>query len=657
MCGIVGTLVFDAGSFNVTEPYIRKMRDTMVHRGPDGAGVWVSADARVGLGHRRLSIIDLSVSAAQPMANEDGTVQVVFNGEIYNHAEIRSELELSGGHVWRTDHSDTEVIVHAFEQWGIECLQRFRGMFAIALWDARQQALWLVRDRIGIKPLYYSVHHGRITFASEIKALLEDPQQIRGVNETALYHYLSFMTTPAPETLFDGIRKLPGGTWLRVDARGTITETRYWDAWDHVTPLEGVSESEIAERILEELRTAVKLRKVSDVPVGVFLSGGIDSSTNARLFSEGEGTPVKTFSIGYEGEYKSYRNELHYARMVARLVGADHYERLLTQDDLLNLLPTMVQLQDEPIADPVCVPIYYVSELARRNGVTVCQVGEGADELFWGYPTWKTKLRLEQASSIPCPAALKALGLAGLQLAGRDQGHPYEALRRSSLGQPVFWGGADAFTNTQKHRLLSPRLRRQFAGVTSWDALAPIWQRFQEKAWEPSHLHWMSYVDLNVRLPELLLMRVDKMSMGVSLEGRVPFLDHKFVELALGIPSALKTKNGQLKYILKKAVRGVIPDEIIDRKKQGFGVPVYEWFFGALGERTRRELDEFCGETDFLDRRAVTSLIEHHQGPQLWYLLNLALWWKHFIAERPLTSSPPASRTRPAPGVSEQATA
>jgi asparagine synthase (glutamine-hydrolysing) len=211
----------------------------------------------------------------------------------------------------------------------------------------------------------------------------------------------------------------------------------------------------------------------------------------------------------------------------------------------------------------------------------------------------------------------------------------------------VFWGGADAFTDAQKHRLLSPRLRQQFKGVTSWDALAPIWRRFQEKAWEPSHLHWMTYTDLNVRLPELLLMRVDKMSMGVSLEGRVPFLDHKFVELALGIPSALKTRNGQLKYVLKKAVRGVIPDEIIDRPKQGFGVPVYEWFFGALGERTRRELDEFCGETDVLDRKAVAALIEQHQGPQLWYLLNLALWWKHFIAGRPLSAAMPVADASP----------
>ena len=650
MCGIVGSLVFDNGSFAVTEPYIRRMRDTMTHRGPDGAGVWVSDDGRVGLGHRRLSIIDLSAVANQPMSNEDGSLQVVFNGEIYNHAEIRKELEATGAHRWKTNHSDTEVVLHAFEQWGIDCLHRFRGMFAIALWDARQRQLWLIRDRIGVKPLYYSVHHGRITFASEIKALLADPGQHRDVNESALYHYLSFLTTPAPETLFEGIGKVPGGSWLRVDGTGAIREHRYWDAWDNVTPLTGVDEREVAERVLAELRTAVNLRKVSDVPVGVFLSGGIDSSTNAKLFSEGEGSPVKTFSIGYEGEYKSYQNELHYAQMVADFVGAEHHERKLTQADLLDFLPRMVELQDEPIGDPVCVPVYYVSELARRHGVVVCQVGEGADELFCGYPTWKTKLRLQQVDDVPCPKAFKRLAMAGLRAAGKDQGHPYEALRRSVNGQPVFWGGVDAFTDSQKQRLLSPRLRQRFAGVTSWDALEPISRRFHEKSWEPSNLHWMSYLDLNLRLPELLLMRVDKMSMGVSLEGRVPFLDHKFVELALSIPSALKTRNGDLKYILKKAVRGVIPDEVIDRPKQGFGVPVYEWCFGALGDRVKAELDHFCRETDFIDRRGVARLIEQKQGPQLWYLLNLALWWKHYIAGRPLEDSEPGyTKTTPRP--------
>jgi len=298
MCGIAGALVFKNGNFTVTEAYINRMRDTMVHRGPDGAGTWVAEDGRMGLGHRRLAIIDLSAAAAQPMCNENGTLWVAFNGEIYNHAEIRAELERMGGHKWKTDHSDTEVILHAFEEWGIKCLEKFRGMFAIALWDLNARELWLIRDRIGIKPLYYSIHHNRITFASEIKALLKDPEQKRAVNEEGFYHYLSFLTTPAPQTLFAGIKKLPGGTWLRVSEDGQIREQHYWDVLDHTSPFIDVSEDVIAEKILTELRTAVELRKVSDVPVGVFLSGGIDSSTNAALFSEGEERPVKTFTIG-----------------------------------------------------------------------------------------------------------------------------------------------------------------------------------------------------------------------------------------------------------------------------------------------------------------------------------------------------------------------
>lgn len=632
MCGIVGTIVFKHSNFRVAEPYVTRMRDTMAHRGPDGAGNWIDPDGRVGLGHRRLSIIDLSESANQPMANEDGSLWVVFNGEIYNHAEIRQELEQRGGHRWSTDHSDTEVILHAFEEWGIDCLEKFRGMFAIALWDAKARELWLVRDRIGIKPLYYSHHHGRLTFASEIKALLQDPEQEARVNEEAFYHFLSFLTSPAPQTMFAGINKLPGGTWLRVKENGEITESRYWDVWDHTVPLSDRSDDDLASMLLAELRTAVKLRKISDVPVGVFLSGGIDSSTNVALFSEGEATPVKTFTIGYQGEYQTYQNEMHFARRMAREVKADYWEHLLSIDDLLDFLPRMVYLQDEPIADPVCVPVYYVSKLARDHGVTVCQVGEGSDELFCGYPAWKRSLEIQRLNDLVPFNFLKSLGLTCLDLVGKNQGFHYEWLRRGAEGQPVFWGGAEAFPEAQKKRLLSPRMRRQFAGLSSWETLAPIRRRFEAKAWEQSPLHWMTYLDLNMRLPELLLMRVDKMSMGVSLEARVPFLDHKFVELALSIPTAAKIRHGNLKYLLKKAVRGLIPDELIDRPKQGFGVPVYEWFFERLGERTRQELENFCSQTDFLDPDEVRLLMDRGQGGQVWFLLNFALWWKEFIS-------------------------
>ena len=633
MCGVAGALVFEESEYRITESYIASMRDTMVHRGPDGAGLWISDNGKVGLGHRRLSIIDLSETASQPMSNEAGNLQIVFNGEIYNHAEIRQELEKTGRYTWKTNHSDTEVILHAFEEWGIDCLHKFRGMFAIALWDEKREDLWLIRDRIGVKPLYYSIHNGRITFASEIKALLQDPDQKRAVNEEALFHYLSFLTTPAPQTLFQGISKLSCGTWLRINREGQIVEHKYWDVLDHTKSSVGLSDEDAAKQILAELRTAVRLRKVSDVPVGVFLSGGIDSSTNTALFSEGEGGQVKTFSIGYEGEYQSYQNELHYAKLVADAFGAEYHEKLLKIDDLIDFLPKMVHLQDEPIADPVCVPVYYVSKLARDNGVIVCQVGEGADELFWGYPGWKTSLQLQRYNDLPIPNFFKTIGLAGMRLLKRELSFPYEWLRRGSVNQPIFWGGAEAFTETHKQRLLSPRLRKKFANLTSWEAIRPIRERFEAKAQERSHLNWMTYLDLNLRLPELLLMRVDKMSMGVSLEGRVPFLDHKLVELAMSLPEEMKTRQGVLKYILKKAVRGVIPDEIIDRKKQGFGVPVYEWFFDRLGNEIRKELDEFCSKTDYFDRDEVFRLIEEGKTAQVWYLLNFALWWKEYIRD------------------------
>lgn len=657
MCGINGVLAFKNSSFRVTGEYVARMRDVMAHRGPDGAGVYISPDAKVGFGHRRLAIIDLSDRAAQPMSNEDGTLWVAFNGEIYNHAEIRAELEKRGGHVWRTDHSDTEVIVHAFEEWGIECVQKFRGMFAIALWDAKKKQLWLIRDRIGVKPLYYSIHHGRITFASEIKALLEDDEQERSVNEEALYYYLSFNATPAPHTLFAGIRKLAPGTWLRVDEYGGVQQSRYWDVLDHTEPLTNASEEEIAEQIIEELRTAVKLRKISDVPVGVFLSGGIDSSTNAALFSEGDGQAVRTFSIGYDQEYESYPSELPYARKIAKAVGAEHHELLLREKDLMSSLSLIIRHQDEPLADPVCMPVYYVSKLARDAGVIVCQVGEGSDELFWGYKYWRDSLRLQRwADAVPVPKPLRKLGLAGLSVVEGIRGDSYkrqfscEVLRRALEQRPVFWGGAEVFSDSQKKQFLSPRLRKKFGRMSSWEALEPIRQRFEEKAWERSPMHWMTYLDLNLRLPELLLMRVDKMSMAVSLEARVPFLDHKFVELAMSIPAAMKTRNGTLKYILKKAVRGVIPDELIDRKKQGFGVPVYEWHRTRFGEYVAEEMKEFCRSTGVFEFEGVAPFLKKRG----WALLNVALWWKQYIGGAAPTRAADESAAPAGPRISLQ---
>jgi asparagine synthase (glutamine-hydrolysing) len=632
MCGIAGVLALDRGPFRVTEPLVTRMRETMRHRGPDGGATWIDPEGRIGLGHRRLSIIDLADCAAQPMTNEDGSLWLVFNGEIYNHAEIRAELVALGGHRWKTDHSDTEALLHGFEQWGIDVVHRLKGMFAFALWDARRRELWLVRDRIGIKPLYFSVHHGRLTFASEIKALLEDSDQPRQIHEESFYHFLSFLTTPAPQTLFAGIRKVPSGTWLRVRQDGSIEERRYWDVWDDVEPIESASDEEIAERVLAELRASVKLRKVSDVPVGVFLSGGLDSSTNAALFSEGESRPVRTFTIGYDRDYATYRNELDFARQMASRIGSDHHEYRLSVDELVDFLPRMVHLQDEPIADPVCVPLFYLAKLARDNGVTVCQLGEGADEMFIGYPNWLQAMERQQMDGWPVPRLLKRGASAALMMAGYGHAWQTEYLRRGGAGQPLFWSGAEAFSEGEKQRLISPRLRRSLKGLTSWNAIAPIHDRFRARAWDQSPLSWMSYVDLHLRLPELLLMRVDKMTMGVGLEGRVPFLDHRLVALAMSIPSSRKASGGRLKHLLKTAVRGLVPDALIDRRKQGFGVPVDELFEGRLAALATSQLGRFCDQTDLLDRAAVDHLIQTGQGSKIWYLLNLAMWWREYIA-------------------------
>ncbi len=624
-------MAFDGSPFRVTEPYVTRMRETLAHRGPDGAGTWVDEDGRIGLGHRRLSILDLSSAAAQPMASRDGRYHLVFNGEIYNHSELRRELAAIGHTTWRTDHSDTEVLLHAFAEWGIACLHRLRGMFAFALWDAVERELWLVRDRIGIKPLYYSVHHGRIVFASEIKALLEDAQQAREVDEESLYHYLSFLAVPAPRTLFAGIRKLAGGTWLRVTASGDVREQRYWDAWDGVEPLVGHSDDEIAARLLDGLRDSVRARKVSDVPVGVFLSGGIDSSTNAALFAEGETNPIRTFTIGYAGNYESYRNETAYARRMAETVGAEHHELLLTQDDLLAFLPRLIELQDEPIADPVCVPVYYLAKLARDNGVAVCQVGEGADELFCGYEGWRADLRAQELDRLPVPTPAKRLAARMLRAFGKDETFRYEWLRRSTTGEPIFWSAAAGFTETKKRKLLTDPVRRRLGDLSSFDPLAEVHRRFLANAWETSPLHWMTYAELHLRLPELLLMRVDKMTMGAGLEARVPFLDHLFVELALSIPTAVKRRNGELKAILKRAIRGVIPDEMIDRPKQGFGVPVREWLFDRLGERVRKDVLGFAKKSELVDPAEAMRVFESGRKNEPWYLLNLALWWDRYI--------------------------
>jgi asparagine synthase (glutamine-hydrolysing) len=630
MCGIAGIFLFSNSNEEISESLLVRMNDTMVHRGPDGAGTWFSDDKRIGLTHRRLSIIDLSINAAQPMCNSSSSVVISFNGEIYNHADIRKELEYTGKYLWKTDHSDTEVILHAYEEWGIECINRFRGMFALAIWDENKRELFLVRDRMGVKPLYYTVLNDRIIFSSEIKAILEDSQVIRKVNEEALFHYFTFLYVPAPLTLFDGIKKLCNATFLCIKENGLITEKRYWDALDQLDSRNNSREDDLAKQLIDILRESVKLRGISDVPVGVFLSGGIDSSTNASLFAEST-SDLNTFSIAYDRDYDSSRSELEYAKEIAKRIGATYHEKIVTEDDLINFLPLMVYLQDEPIADPVCIPTYYVSKLARENGMIVCQVGEGADELYCGYHTWITRLNAQRISRLPIPRVLRKILVFVMDKLGFDSSWKTEYLRRDAAGLPIFWGGSGVYTDRQKFKILSPRMKKKFRKFSSWDAISHIRNRFLAKRDAKDDLLWMTYLDLNSRLPDLLLMRVDKMSMGVSIECRVPFLDQEFVKFSMSIPDNLKTKNGKAKVLLKRAVRGVIPDEIIDRKKQGFSAPIPEWLNNKLGKIVENEVKYFCENTDFLDWDNVKILLDMKNEYLSWQLLNLALWWRTFI--------------------------
>lgn len=634
MCGITGVLESRAAGSDLEPSLVVRMRDAMSHRGPDGAGLWMDPRGRAGFGHRRLSIVDLSTAADQPFVSPDGRHVLVFNGEIYNHAALRIELQSAGESGWTTDHSDTEVLLRALLRWGRAALHRLRGMFAFVLYDTVEGTLFGARDRVGIKPLYWRSHGGRFAFASEIKALLADPSCPRAVDEDALFHFLSFGVTPAPMTLFEGIRKLPAGHSIEVDRGGSVRVARWWDVWDHVTPLRDASDGELAERILSVLRESVRLRKVSDVPVGVFLSGGLDSSTNAWLFSEGENRPIDTFSIGWDMPYDSVADELPWARLVAEAVGAKQHVRKLGLADLRSVLPRLIHLQDEPIGDPVCIPILHLAQMARDAGVIVAHLGEGSDELFWGYRSWRARLPVEHAlTALPrglrrWPFRAAGAGLSRFSGRTREAG---EWLNRASASDTPFWGGWDVFSHRDKLAVLSPRLRERYATRSSWEVIEPLREHWAAHSWDRSPLSWMTWMELQMRLPELLLMRVDKMTMGSSIEARVPFLDHELVTLALSIPERAKVRGGESKHLLKRAVRGIVDERVIDRPKRGFHAPVHEWMEGALGPAVDAALDRFAARSGLLDRLAVPELRTKVRGEPRWVLFNLALWWQHWF--------------------------
>jgi len=611
------------------------MQASMVHRGPDGEGLWVAGDGMVGLAHRRLSIIDLSEKASQPMQNETGDILITYNGEIYNHLEIRAEL-MQRGHQFFTDGSDTETIIKAYEQWGVDSVQRFRGMFAFGLWDDRRQSLFLARDPFGIKPLYHGWFNDHFYFASEIKAILEDPIVPREVNEKGLYDFLSFMCVPAPETLFKGIEKLPAGHAMLLDREGTRKVWQYWEVFDDVRDLEGYSEEAIACQLLSELEESVKYHGLADVPVGVFLSGGIDSSCNAVLFDRNTDGQIKTFTTGFS-QSDSYDNEFQFARQVANQIRSDHHEVTISPEMFLSFLPDLIKHQDEPIADPVCVPVYFVSKLASDNNIKVCQVGEGSDELFWGYPIWKKHLYLDRYKNNPLVSG--GLTLLNFFLNSRKSAGKVwvrEYIRRAANREPSFWTGAECYPESLKSRIISQDFKKRLGGYSSYTVVANLRERFLSHRAADEHLAWMTYSNLKLRLPELLLMRVDKMSMAVSLETRVPFLDKKFVSYAMSIPENLKTKNGELKHVLKRAVKNIIPHELIHRKKQGFGAPVTDFYRHGLGKVAREMITEFVATTDYFDPQNVNNFIMHSGSAGFWYFLNLACWHKAYIRQETL---------------------
>ena len=637
MCGICGIV-----NFNATEPVdrhlVERMTSAQAHRGPDDHGYFVEGNA--GLGHRRLSIIDLS-GGKQPIFNEDESVVVVFNGEIYNFAELTADL-MSRGHHFAT-RSDTETIVHAYEEYGEQCMRDFRGMFAFAIWDRRRKRLFLVRDRLGIKPVYYYAGKDFFAFASEIKSLLQHPKVPREVDHQAMDLYLALRYVPGPRTMFKNIFKLQPGHWMTVDESG-MKIAKYWDieyakdtvgaVYDrpgaHSAPLQ----SEEFTHLLEE---SVRLRLISEVPLGVFLSGGLDSSAMLAMMSKiTGGGRVKTFSVGYEASGPleaeiEEANEFSFARTAAAHFGAEHHEFRLTSRDFRNAIPTMVAHLDEPMADPSCIPLYFISKLAR-NYITVVLSGEGADETMAGYTLYRKVLALEKMRGRLGPLAPVLPALAGLPLGDRVRAY----MRRSGAKIEDHYRGVVKGLSLEMRLALTgeDRLKK------SDERLSEIFRSYFNRVACASPLSQMLYADAKVWLPEDLLLKADKMTMATAVELRVPFLDHKLVEFIATLPDSLKIRNGEGKWILRNAMGSVLPPSILHRSKKGFPSPAAAWFRSELRDFVRETLlarDSACRK--FFDPQAVEGIVSLQEKgkfsgfQEVWSLLVFESWHKQFIEE------------------------
>jgi asparagine synthase (glutamine-hydrolysing) len=615
--------------------------DQLRHRGPDGAGTWISSDGTAGLAHRRLAILDLSEAGRQPMGNRDGRIQVTFNGEIYNYRELRRELA-GKGYRFRSQ-TDTEVLVHLYEEVGLKMIDRLDGDFAFGLWDDRRKRLLLARDRAGTKPLYYTRLGDRFLFASEIKALLAYPDVRREIDEESLYHYLTYMVVPPPHTLFQGIMKLPAAGLLVLDVDDDKFRIRIDRYWEPLPQPSRVADADLDERFRDLFARSVEKRLMSDVPVGVLFSGGVDSTLNAASFGRAIAPDrVRTFTVGVTGT-RVFHDESDFAAEMARRLGTEHHQVRISERDLLASVQTIARQQDEPLADPVCVPLYFVTRLARQTGTIVLHAGEGADEIFYGYDKYQRFLRFHQRYWQPLsrvPSLLKRPLFALMRQArGTKWRKIADSVRRSACGQQFLLSSSVAYYETEKQRVLSRDFRHRWGNIDSFDVVKADYQRLADTRPDATFLQKLTYLELQLRLPELLLMRVDKMAMLNAVEVRVPFLDRDLIDFALSVPDSFKLRGGMGKEPVKRLAAESVPRELVYRRKSGFGAPILDWFRSRLGPVMRDQLHADRGvlanwfDVDELEQRVVGQPRTWNDAFQLWVVYNFMQWRRSFFEE------------------------
>ncbi len=635
MCGIAGAVEF-GGRTEVDPQVLRRMCAAMVHRGPDDEGVYT--DGRIGLAMRRLSIIDVA-AGHQPLSNEDGTIWIVFNGEIYNHAVLRQQL-LARGHRYRT-HCDTETIVHLYEEYGRDCVQHLRGMFAFAIWDSNKRSLFVARDRLGIKPLYYRLTSDSFLFGSEIKVILAHPGVEARFNRGVLPEYLAFGYLSGQETFYDGILKLMPGHTLELSENGEVKIQQYWDL--RLTgDVSAYSEDDYVGKYREMLEEAVSSHLMSDVPLGVFLSGGLDSSAVAALMTKIRRAPVETFAVGYsENAY----SELPYARIVAKHLNSNHHEVLVSREDFFGALPNLIWHEDEPITWPSSVALYFVARLASEH-VKVVLTGEGSDETLGGYTRYvftRRNAALDRVYRRLLPAMLRKRirgSIGDSDLIGatvrRKLSHTFLALDGNEWSSFYFDNFYSAFDATEQRELLTDGFTAELAGGAAYRNVLKYWE-----ASSGDMLQRLLYTDIKTYLVELL-MKQDNMSMAASIESRVPFLDHVLVEFAANIPAKFQLRGMAGKHILKRAVEDLLPHSIIYRPKLGFPTPWSGWLAGEqLDAIEKMLLEPRSMDRGFFRRDAIERLFQEHRArhrdnyDRIWRLLNLELWQRVCLEGEP----------------------